>query len=105
MSIRLASYSAIDKNPSKIPLDFANIEKLVEKYASTVGENKQLYFQLLAALLTVPNFYHYEISKLIQLVWNDPKKSELYAILAAVLPYYQQEIEVFASSNYTITIL
>jgi hypothetical protein len=90
MSIRLASHAVTDKTHSKAVLDFSNIERLVEKYLATDGDSKQLYFQVLAALLTVPHFYHYEIGKLIQLVWSHSRKSDLYPLLAAVLPYYQQ---------------
>lgn len=89
MSIRLASHAVTDKTASKTVLDFSNIEKLVEKYLNGEGETKQLYFQVLAALLTVPHFYHYEIGKLVQLTWNNSRRSELYLLLAAVLPYYQ----------------
>ena len=32
MSIRLASYSIPDREPTKLLSDFANIERLVEKY-------------------------------------------------------------------------
>jgi hypothetical protein len=39
------------------------------------------------------------------LVWSNAKRSELYPLLAAVLPYYQQQTEIFASNNYTIAIL
>jgi hypothetical protein len=59
MSIRLASYASHEKAASKVPLDFRNIEKLVEKYGSGEGEGRQLYFQMLTTLLTVPHFYHY----------------------------------------------
>lgn len=90
MSIRLASHAITDKTASKAVLDFSNIERLVEKYLNAEGETKQLYFQILATLLTVPHFYHYEIGKLVQLTWNSTRKSELYLLLAAVLPYYQQ---------------
>lgn len=89
MSIRLASQAVTDKTASKTVLDFSNIERLVEKYLNGEGETKQLYFQVLAALLTAPHFYHYEIGKLVQLTWNNSRRSELYLLLAAVLPYYQ----------------
>ena len=35
MSIRLASYSVQEKAASKVPLDFRNIERLVEKYTAS----------------------------------------------------------------------
>lgn len=49
----------------------------------------------------MPHLYHYEISRLVQVIWNNSKRSEFYAILAAVLPYYPQESEIFATNNYT----
>jgi hypothetical protein len=91
MSIRLASYAATERTQSRASLDFANIERLVEKYTHADGEIKHLYFQVLAALLTVPHFYHYEISKFVHLVWSNSRRNELYPLLAAVLPYYQHE--------------
>ncbi len=89
MSIRLASHALTDKTHSKTVLEFSNIQRLVEKYLEADGDTKQLYFQVLAALLTVPHFYHYEISKLVHLAWNHSRKTDLYPLLAAVLPYYQ----------------
>lgn len=59
MSIRLASYSNPDREPTKLLSDFANIERLVEKYEGAEGVSKGLYYQILVSLLTVPNLYHY----------------------------------------------
>lgn len=60
---------------------------------------------MLATLLTVPHFYHYEINKLVQLVWGSPRRTDLYPLLAAVLPYYPQETEAFANNGYTAALL
>ena len=104
MSVRLASYSVEEKAASRGPLDFRNIERLLEKYTASQGQGRQLYFQILTTLLTVPHFYHYEISKFVNLVWSSPVKSENYHLLAAVLPYYEQETELFASKGYTVAV-
>lgn len=90
MSIRLGSYSSSDKQPFKINSDFSNLEKLIEKYETSENNTKRLYFEIIVSLLSVPNLYHYDVSKLIELVWNRPKRGELYSILAAILPYYNK---------------
>jgi hypothetical protein len=41
----------------------------------------------------------------VNLVWNSPAKSENYHLLAAVLPYYEHETELFASKGYTVAVL
>lgn len=92
MSLRLASYSQPTREPSENYSDFDNIKLLLEKYQNAKGTNKELFKQIITSLLTVPNLYRYDISKLVTFVWSSEERSTLYSILAATLPFYPSQL-------------
>jgi hypothetical protein len=40
MSIRLSSYALVERSSSKLPSDFSNIDRLIEKYFISEGDKK-----------------------------------------------------------------
>jgi hypothetical protein len=104
MSLKLASY-AEPQQPLRSYSDFANIEQLVTLYLNSAGSTQGLYFKLLVGLLSVPNLYHYDVHKLTTLAWQQPDRSRLYPLIAAVLPFHPSEANNFASKNLTAAVL
>lgn len=51
---------------------------------------------LITSILTVPNLYHYDIHKLIDLVWQKIERQRFYSILAGVLPSYPSQLSALA---------
>jgi hypothetical protein len=104
LSIRLASYQQESKTHAS-PSDFENIKMLIQKYEEAKEGPQGLYQQLLTALLTVPNLFNYDISKLIDLLWSKPERHRFYSLLAAVLPYYPKHLQNCSNNDAVQTVL
>jgi len=57
-----------------------------------------LYKQLICSILTVPNLYNYDISKLIDFVWQKIERQQFYSILAGILPTYPKQLTALAKN-------
>lgn len=90
-NLRLASYEAPRKIAESVA-DFENVKHLIDNYQKNKDNSKHLYFKLITSILTVPNLYNYDLSKVISFIWSHPQRSSLYSILAAVLPYYPAQL-------------
>lgn len=54
---------------------------------------------MITSVLTVPNLYNYDISKIIDLIWKKPNRQSFYSLLAAILPYYPSQLDDCANNK------
>lgn len=105
LSVRLASYSLPSRHAAETVSDFENVKLLLEKYEQSKNNSRELYQRLINSLLTVPNLYHYDLSKFISLIWSKTQRHRFYPLLAAILPYYPSQLDNCSTKKYVIEVV